>query len=283
MQTGQNFRSDVFLGNGVNRYVPEVVVTAAVVTPAGVRDGIIKSSLNLSSVGRIAGDLVDPKGTTLMVTDNRGMVIGAAGVGAPGLLAHVGGTPWVQSTLESGTGDYFAAGAEGHGGGRYVTARYDMSSAGWRIFVRRAVTQVERPVTRFYAVTAAWVLCSLIVAVPFARLTARRVTRPIEQLVAETEEISSRGLLASPRAGRSPRRRRGAGAAARSRGDGRAPARARQRTCARPSPIARRRTPRSARRWPGSRRGSASARPRWPRPPRAPSGRRAPRASSSPT
>jgi hypothetical protein len=27
-------------------------------------------------------------------------------------------------------------------------------------------------VTRFYAVTAAWVLCSLFIAVPFARLAA---------------------------------------------------------------------------------------------------------------
>jgi signal transduction histidine kinase len=199
MQTGQVFRTYVFLGNGVDRTVPEVVISAVVVTPAGLRDGIIKTSLNLSRVGRIAGDLVDEQGTTLMVTDSRGMVIGAAGVGAPGLLAHVGGTPWVQSTLASGTGDYMVAGAEAHGGGRYVTARYDMSAAGWRVFVRRSVARVERPVTRFYAVTAAWVVCSLIVAVPFARLAARRVTRPIEQLVAETGEISSRGLLAGAR------------------------------------------------------------------------------------
>jgi signal transduction histidine kinase len=196
---GQVFRTYVFLGNGFDRTVPEVVIAAPVVTPSGVRDGIIKTSLNLSRVGRIAGDLVDEQGTTLVVTDSRGMVIGAAGVGAPGLLAHVGGTPWVQSTLESGTGDYMVAGAEAHGGGRYVTARYDMSAAGWRVFVRRSVARVERPVTRFYAVTAAWVVCSLIVAIPFARLAARRVTRPIEQLVAETGEISTRGLLAGAR------------------------------------------------------------------------------------
>jgi signal transduction histidine kinase len=197
METGQSFRSDVFLGNGFDRYVPEVVVTAVILTPAGVRDGVIKSSLNLSSVGRIAGDLLDLTGTTLMVIDDRGMVIGAAGAGAPALLSYVGATPWVQSTLDTGSGDYFAAGAEGRGGGRYVTARHDMAS-GWRIFIRRAAAQVGRPVTRFYAVTAAWVLCSLIVAVPFARLTARRVTQPLEQLVAETQAISSRGLLASP-------------------------------------------------------------------------------------
>ena len=56
----------------------------AVVTPSGAREGIIKGSLNLSRIGRIAGDLVDPGGTSLMVVDNRGMVIGAAGLGAPG-------------------------------------------------------------------------------------------------------------------------------------------------------------------------------------------------------
>ena len=198
MRTGQVFRSDVFLGNGYDRTVPEVVLSCPIVTPAGVRVGLIKGSLNVSRVGRIAGDLVDLMGTTLVVTDNRGMVIGAAGAGAPGLRAHVGDTPWVQSTLATGTGEYVAEGAEVHGGGRYITARYDIPSAGWRIYIRRAVARIERPVTRFYGVTAAWLLCSLIVAVPFARLTARRVTRPIEQLVAETQEISSKGMLAAP-------------------------------------------------------------------------------------
>ena len=106
----------------------------------------------------------------------------------------------MQSTLGSGHRASTSSPApEGHGGGRYLTARYDMSSDGWRVFVRRSVARGERPVTRFYAVTAAWVLCSLIIAVPFARLAARRVTWPIEQLVEETREISSRGLLASPR------------------------------------------------------------------------------------
>ncbi|MEO5823252.1 MAG: response regulator [Vicinamibacteraceae bacterium] len=199
MQTGGTYRSDVFLGNGFDRTVPEVVFSAAVVTPSGARQGIIKGSLNLSRIGRIAGDLVDPRGTTLMVIDNRGMVIGAAGFGAPSMMAHVGGSSWVQSALGSGTGEYLVSGAEAHGGGRYMTARYDMSSDGWRVFVRRSVSRDDRPVTRFYAVTAAWVVCSLIIAVPFARLAARRVTWPIEQLVEETREIATRGLLASPR------------------------------------------------------------------------------------
>ena len=199
MQTGHSYRSNVFLGNGFDRTVPELVVSAPILTPGGTRDGIIKGSLNLARIGRIAGDLVDPRGTTLMVTDNRGMVIGAAGVGAPGILAHVGGTTWVQSTFGSGTGEYVVAGAEADGGGRYLTARYEMASDGWRVFVRRSVAGVDGPVTRFYGVTAAWVLCSLVIAVPFARLAARRVTWPIEQLVAETHEISSCGLLASPR------------------------------------------------------------------------------------
>ena len=196
MQTGRVYRSDVFLGNGFDRTVPEAVVGAPVVTPAGLRDGLIKGSLNLTNVGRIAGDLLDLGSTTLMVTDDRGMVIGAAGVGAPSLLSHVGDTAWVKSTRDSGSGEYHAAGAETPGGGRYVTARYDIASSGWRLFIRRTDAQADRPLTRFYVVTAAWVVVSLIVAVPFARLAARRVTQPIEQLVAETAAISSRGLLA---------------------------------------------------------------------------------------
>jgi signal transduction histidine kinase len=199
MQTGQNFRSNVYLGNGYDRTVPQVVLSAVIVTPDGRRDGVVKGTLNLSRMGRIAGDLVDQQGTALMVTDSRGTVIGAAGAGAPGLLAHVGGTPWIQSTLESSAGDYFVQGAAAHGGGRYVTARFDMAAAGWRVFVRRAVNRAGRPVARLYAVTAAWGLCSLLVAVPFARLAARRVTRPIEQLVAEADEFRARGQLAAAR------------------------------------------------------------------------------------
>jgi len=199
MHTGQNYRSDVFLGNGVDRTVPELVFSAAVVGPTGRRDGVVKGSLNLSHVSRIVGDLVDRRGITLMVIDNRGMVIGAAGRDAPGMMAHVGGTTWVHSTLRSGSGDYVVPGAEAYGGGRYFTARHDMASAGWRVFVRRSVATADGPVTSFYAVTAAWVLCSLVIAVPFARLAARRVTWPIEQLVEETREITTCGLLASPR------------------------------------------------------------------------------------
>jgi hypothetical protein len=200
MQTGGTYRSDVFIGNGDDGTVPEVVFSAAVITPAGTPDGIVKGSLNLSRVGRIAGDLVDLRGTTLMVVDNRGNVVGAAGPGAPGMLAHVGGTQWVQSTLGDGRGEYLVAGAKGHGGGRYLTARYDMTSDGWRVFVRRSVSGGDRLVTRFYTVTAVSVLCSLIIAVPFARLAARRVTWPIEQLVEETRDITTGGLLAPERA-----------------------------------------------------------------------------------
>ena len=55
---------------------------------------------------------------------------------------------------------------------------------------------VHEPVARLYALTAGWGLLTLVVAIPLVRLTAARVTGPLEQLVVATRAVSGdeRGL-----------------------------------------------------------------------------------------
>ncbi|HEY8549253.1 MAG TPA: ATP-binding protein [Vicinamibacterales bacterium] len=196
MRTGRLFRSGIFLRRSVDP-APGIVIGAPVPGPHG-RGGIIKATLSLAEVADFTGGLVDLAGTTLMVVDDRGVVIAAAGLDAPEPLAHMAGTPWVRSLAEGTAGEYLAPAPAG-AGPRYLTARFDLPSLGWRVFMRRSVRDVQQPAARYYVVTAGWVLCSLFIALGLSRLTAGRLTRPIEQLVEEARDVTLEGPPASAR------------------------------------------------------------------------------------
>jgi signal transduction histidine kinase len=190
MRSGLPFRSGVFATRDADKALAVVIGTAMSVGAAD-RAGVVKASLSLREVGRIAGDLVDLSATTLVVTDERGVVITAAGVDAPAALTHVGGTAWVRSTELRTAGEYHAPAEPTRPGARYITARFDMPDLQWRVFIRRPVAQVQLPAVRFYTVTAGLVFCSLLLAVPLAGLTAGRVSHPLERLAAETRGVGT--------------------------------------------------------------------------------------------
>jgi signal transduction histidine kinase/ActR/RegA family two-component response regulator len=199
MRTGQLFRGQVSMGSGVAD-VPVIVVTVPVASSSsGQPAGIVKGSLNLAGVGHIAGELIESSGTGLIVTDDRSVVFAAAGEGAPPVRAHVERAAWVRSTTDGQAGAYEEAVSGARRSDRYLSARTDLPGLEWRVFIRRSAREVQRPVARFYTVTAGWLLLSLFVVLVLARTTARRVTRPLEHLVDETRSVSAEGVLEAPR------------------------------------------------------------------------------------
>ena len=193
-----------------------------------------------------------------MVTDNRGMVIGAAGVGAPGILAHVGGTTWVQSTLQApASGEYLVARRRG-------ARRRPLPHRALRHVVRRLAR--VRPPLGGARRSAGDALLRRHRGVGAVQPDHRRPVRPPGGAPRDLADRAAgrgdaRDQLARPArlapAGRRRRRRRGAGAAARSRGDDGAAAREPPRSCARRSPTARPPTASLAARWPKPRRARA--------------------------
>jgi signal transduction histidine kinase/ActR/RegA family two-component response regulator len=79
---------------------------------------------------------------------------------------------------------------------RVLSARATLDRLGWTIHARLPAKDVHEPVARLYALTAGWGLLTLVVAIPLVRLTAARVTGPLEQLVVATRAVSGeeRGL-----------------------------------------------------------------------------------------
>ena len=147
---------------------------------------------------------------------------------------------------------------------------------------RLPAKDVHEPVARLYALTAGWGLLTLVVAIPLVRLTAARVTGPLEQLVAASRARSGeeRGLRCPTDPGAPSEVRaleRGFEAMVARLHESHVEVRSGART------IASAPTPRSRRRSPSSTSASAIAPRRWPARRRGPRPRAAPRASSSPT
>ena len=82
---------------------------------------------------------------------------------------------------------------------RALVASATLERLGWTIHASLPAKDVHEPVARLYALTAGWGLLTLVVAIPLVRLTAARVTGPLEQLVGASRAISGeeRGLALS--------------------------------------------------------------------------------------
>ena len=114
------------------------------------------------------------------------MLVGA-GPRQPSALTPFDGSVWAEAAAPGPTPD------------RVLSARATLDRLGWTIHARVPAKDVHEPVARLYALTAGWGLLTLVVAIPLVRLTAARVTGPLEQLVVATRAVSGeeRGLALS--------------------------------------------------------------------------------------
>ena len=167
---------------------PVIALSMPVVTPSGDVAGVLIGALDLSAVGAAVGGVLNRPTTTAVVTDAAGMVLVGAG---PQQFAPM--TPFDRSTWAETTDSGAAAPA------RALVASATLERLGWTIHASLPAKDVHEPVARLYALTAGWGLLTLVVAIPLVRLTAARVTGPLEQLVGASRAISGeeRGLVLS--------------------------------------------------------------------------------------
>jgi signal transduction histidine kinase/CheY-like chemotaxis protein len=158
---------------------PVIALSAPIVTPAGQVQGVLIGALDLSAVTPAVGGVLNRPTTSAVVTDAAQAVLASAG---PLHLRTF--TPF----------DPAAWGTEGASGGaaasRAIVAKASLEALGWTIYARLPAKDVHEPVSRLYALTAVGGLLTLVLAIPLVRLTATRVTGPLEQLVAATRAVS---------------------------------------------------------------------------------------------
>ena len=167
---------------------PVIALSMPVVTLSGDVAGVLIGALDLSAVGTAVGGVLNRPTTAAVVTDATGMVMVGAGPQQVAAMTPFDRWKWAETT------DTAAAAPA-----RALVASATLERLGWTIHASLPAKDVHEPVARLYALTAGWGLLTLVVAMPLVRLTAARVTGPLEQLVGASREISGeeRGLVLS--------------------------------------------------------------------------------------
>ncbi len=168
---------------------PVIALTAPVLTPSGDVTAVVVGALDLSGVAEAVGGAVNRPTTSAVLTDAGGRVMVGAGPRHLTALAPFDATAWA-APIEAPT----AAAT------RALVASTTLDRLGWTIHAHLPAKDVHEPVARLYALTAGWGIVTLISAIPLVRLTAARVTGPLEQLVAASRAVSGdqRALALSP-------------------------------------------------------------------------------------
>ena len=156
---------------------PVIVLSEPIVEADGAVTGVVMGALSLSSLVSSVGGVLNHPSTTAAVTDDTDTVLVAAGPDPPAVLAHFDHAVW-------------EAMAPGPPAARNLVASVALPGLDWTIHARLPAKEVHEPVARLYLLTAGWGLLTLLVAIPLVRLTAARVTGPLEQLVAASRAIS---------------------------------------------------------------------------------------------
>jgi len=169
-------------------HAPAIALSVPLVSASGEVSGVLIGALDLSAIGAAVGGVLNRPTTTAAVIDATGKVIIGAGPQPIAPLTPFDSLAWTEPV-----------GVGAAGPARALLASATLDRLGWTIHAHLPAKDVHGPVTRLYALTAIWGLLTLIVAVPLVRLTAARVTGPLEQLVAASRAVSGeeRGLTLS--------------------------------------------------------------------------------------
>jgi signal transduction histidine kinase/ActR/RegA family two-component response regulator len=171
-------RSGVVVDPGLSRD-PVIAISMPLVSPAGDVGGVLVGALELSAISAAVGGVVTRPTTTAVVTDAADRVLVGAGPRQLAALTPFDPRAWAAS-LEKGASVP----------ARAVVASVTLDRLGWTIHAHLPAKDVHEPVARLYALTAGWGLLTLVVAIPLVRLTAARVTVPLEQLVTASRAVS---------------------------------------------------------------------------------------------
>jgi signal transduction histidine kinase/CheY-like chemotaxis protein len=174
-RTGRPHRSGVVLDPRLARD-PVIALSVPVVPVDGTAVGVVIGALDLASIETAVGGVLNRPTTTAVITDAAGRVMVDAGPRRFAPLTRFDGRDW--------------AGPDATGRTRALVASATLDRLGWTIHAHLPAKDVHEPVARLYALTAGWGLLTLVVAIPLVRLTAARVTGPLEQLVGATRAVS---------------------------------------------------------------------------------------------
>jgi signal transduction histidine kinase/CheY-like chemotaxis protein/HPt (histidine-containing phosphotransfer) domain-containing protein len=193
VQTRQMAVSDVILGR--LSYVPIVTIAVPIFDGAGAVAGVAGGSLDLSKFERFVQNFRTLPDARITVVDQHARVIFTSGKTGFTALEALDQDDLLRASPQAVNGVY-----------RYerrletdsieaprLAAVAVMAPTGWKVFVEQPLVNIRLQATGYYGFALALMLLAFGGAVLGARAFARRVTRPLEEVVAVVRNISAHG------------------------------------------------------------------------------------------
>jgi signal transduction histidine kinase/CheY-like chemotaxis protein len=157
--------------------------------------GIVGGSLNLATFRQFGAGYQTTPDTSVVIADQYFRVIYSNAPAGFAPLDPVEADPMLVAARRDREKSSFSY-DEPQGNGpavRHLVGRASSTATGWHVFVRQPLSHIQRETERYYRNTLLLVLAAVALATLFAKLLARRVTRPLEHLVGVVRDVTRGG------------------------------------------------------------------------------------------
>jgi signal transduction histidine kinase/CheY-like chemotaxis protein/HPt (histidine-containing phosphotransfer) domain-containing protein len=203
VQTKRPAISDVILGR--LSYVPIVTIAVPVFDRTGAITGVAGGSLDLSKFEQFAEDFRSLPNARITVLDQHSRVIFTSGQTSFTALQSLSQDDLVLAAAGSTTGAFrYGRKMENANESARLAASALMTPTGWRVYMEQPLIYIRLQSTGYYAFALGLMLLAFAGAVIGARAFARRVTRPLEEVVEVVRNISAHGGQAEARLSADP-------------------------------------------------------------------------------
>jgi signal transduction histidine kinase/DNA-binding response OmpR family regulator len=192
VRTRQLAVSEVLLGR--LSYVPIITIAVPIFDAAGAVAGVAGGSLDLSKFDKFVEDFRSLPNARITVLDQHSRVIFTSGETTFTALQSLADDDLVRSSTGAPGGVFrYARRIANANESTRLAATAIMTPTGWRVFIEQPLVYIRLQSTGYYAFALGLMLLAFGGAVLGARAFARRVTRPLEEVVGVVRNISAHG------------------------------------------------------------------------------------------
>jgi signal transduction histidine kinase/CheY-like chemotaxis protein/HPt (histidine-containing phosphotransfer) domain-containing protein len=192
VETKRSTISDVILGR--LSYVPIVTIAVPIFDQSGAVSGVAGGSLDLSRFDQFVEDFRTLPHARITVVDQHSRVIFTSGQSSYTALQSLSQDDMVRASAHDINGLFrYGRRMEDATESARLAASALMTRTGWRVYIEQPLAYIRLQSTSYYAFALGLMLLAFGGAVLGARVFARRVTRPLEEVVGVVRNISAHG------------------------------------------------------------------------------------------
>ena len=196
VSTRKPYVSEVLLGR--LRQNPIVTIAIPIVDETRGVQGIVGGSLNLSYFTHFGENYQTMQETQITILDRLNRVVFSSAAGFSPLQDLSKSS--LIAAADATTNPVFDYAPEDSKKGTQVVYKTRTSDGAWLILVQEPLSSIERETARFYLLTLVILLGAVVVSRSVSMVFARKITAPLEDLVARVGEFAVHGRRVAPKA-----------------------------------------------------------------------------------